>query len=209
MGTRHKSNTRRPQKNPRVTRRIPRLGVRWRLRRRRGSHPYGTRADVWADLGGFDESLALSGEPGIGSIFTCRCGPACWAMRWASSALYRSGASAATGRCPRLRKQNCGCGSGAEIGARIRAVAGCRWPPEVCRRGAVAERGVAGTEAPRHGSSKARGRAEGARFQEASCSARPPSAVRSRHRHALELASSTVLPCPPTPSSRRAPVVCS
>ena len=55
-------------KNPRVTREDLRVVSRVpsTFRRTAWLAPYSVRADVWDHLGGFDESLALSGEPGIG-----------------------------------------------------------------------------------------------------------------------------------------------
>ena len=136
-------------KNPRVTRRIPyarfacaavhesnatpsirvlyRLVDLWLA-------PLCVRADAWDQLGGFDESLALSGEPGIGLDIhlSLRAGVLGYAVGVFGALFERGVGGHGTVSSPektklRLRKR-------AEIGARIRAVAGCRWPPEMLER---------------------------------------------------------------------------
>ena len=96
--------------------------------------PLCVRADVWHDLGGFDESLALSGEPGIGLDIhlSLRAGVLGYAVGVFGALFERGVGGHGTVSSPektklRLRKR-------AEIGARIRAVAGCRWPPEMLER---------------------------------------------------------------------------
>jgi len=123
-------------KNPRVTRRIPYLhdGVPFAFATEAWLAPLCVRADVWHDLGGFDESLALSGEPGIGLDIhlSLRAGVLGYAIGVFGALFERGVGGHGTVSSPektklRLRKR-------AEIGARIRAVAGCRWPPEMLAR---------------------------------------------------------------------------
>ncbi|CAH0373493.1 unnamed protein product [Pelagomonas calceolata] len=123
-------------KNPRVTRRIPYAyrGVPFAFATEAWLAPLCVRADVWADLGGFDESLALSGEPGIGLDIhlSLRAGVLGYAVGVFGALFERGVGGHGTVSSPektklRLRKR-------AEIGARIRAVAGCRWPPEMLER---------------------------------------------------------------------------
>ncbi|KAH8051504.1 hypothetical protein JL722_10676 [Aureococcus anophagefferens] len=76
--------------------------------------PLCVRADAWAALGGFDETLSAPGEPGIGLD-----------IHLSLRAAADFGFTAAL----RLRKRN-------EISQRIRQVAGCRWPPEMLNRAA-------------------------------------------------------------------------
>ena len=123
-------------KNPRVTRRIPYAyqGVPFAFATEAWLAPLCVRADVWNDLGGFDESLALSGEPGIGLDIhlSLRAGVLGYAVG-VFGALFQRGVgghgtvSSKEKTQLRLRKR-------AEIGARIRGVAGCRWPPEMLER---------------------------------------------------------------------------
>ena len=123
-------------KNLRITRRIPYLhdGVPFAFATEAWLAPLCVRADVWADLGGFDESLALSGEPGIGLDIhlSLRAGVLGYAIGVFGALFQRGVGGHGTVSSPektklRLRKR-------AEIGARIRAVAGCRWPPEMLER---------------------------------------------------------------------------
>ena len=123
-------------KNPRVTRRIPYAyrGVPFAFSTEAWLAPLCVRADVWADLGGFDESLALSGEPGIGLDIhlSLRAGVLGYSVGVFGALFERGVGGHGTVSSPektklRLRKR-------AEIGARIRAVAGCRWPPEMLER---------------------------------------------------------------------------
>ena len=123
-------------KNPRVTRRIPYAydGVPFAFATEAWLAPLCVRADVWADLGGFDESLALSGEPGIGLDIhlSLRAGVLGYAIGVFGALFERGVGGHGTVSSPektklRLRKR-------AEIGARIRGVAGCRWPPEMLAR---------------------------------------------------------------------------
>ena len=123
-------------KNPRVTRRIPYLhdGIPFAFATEAWLAPLCVRADVWHDLGGFDESLALPGEPGIGLDIhlSLRAGVLGYAVGVFGALFQRGIGGHGTVSSPektklRLRKR-------AEIGARIRAVAGCRWPPEMLAR---------------------------------------------------------------------------
>ena len=123
-------------KNPRVTRRIPYAyrGVPFAFATEAWLAPLCVRADVWADLGSFDESLALSGEPGIGLDIhlSLRAGVLGYAVGVFGALFERGVGGHGTVSSPektqlRLRKR-------AEIGARIRGVAGCRWPPEMLER---------------------------------------------------------------------------
>ena len=123
-------------KNPRVTRKIPYLhdGVPFAFATEAWLAPLCVRADVWHDLGGFDESLALSGEPGIGLDIhlSLRAGVLGYTIGVFGALFERGVGGHGTVSSPektklRLRKR-------AEIGARIRGVAGCRWPPEMLAR---------------------------------------------------------------------------
>ena len=123
-------------KNPRITRRIPYAyrGVPFAFATEAWLAPLCVRADVWHDLGGFDESLALSGEPGIGLDIhlSLRAGVLGYSVGVFGALFERGVGGHGTVSSPektklRLRKR-------AEIGARIRAVAGCRWPPEMLGR---------------------------------------------------------------------------
>lgn len=94
--------------------------------------PLCARADAWRAIGGFDETLSLPGEPGIGLDIHA-------SLRAAALFGYTIGVHGAefqrgigghgTVSDPakaalRLRKRT-------EISARIRNVVGCRWPPEM------------------------------------------------------------------------------
>ena len=123
-------------KNLRVTRRIPYLhdGVPFAFATEAWLAPLCIRADVWHDLGGFDESLALRGEPGIGLDIhlSLRAGVLGYSVGVFGALFERGVGGHGTVSSPektklRLRKR-------AEIGARIRGVAGCRWPPEMLER---------------------------------------------------------------------------
>lgn len=99
--------------------------------------PLCVRADAWAALGGFDETLSAPGEPGIGldihlSLraaadfgFTVGAHGAKFTRGVGGHGTVSDPAKAAL----RLRKRN-------EISQRIRQVAGCRWPPEMLTRAA-------------------------------------------------------------------------
>ena len=123
-------------KNPRVTLKIPYAyrGVPFAFATEAWLAPLCVRADAWDQLGGFDESLALSGEPGIGLDIhlSLRAGVLGYSVGVFGALFERGVGGHGTVSSPektklRLRKR-------AEIGARIRAVAGCRWPPEMLER---------------------------------------------------------------------------
>ena len=158
-------------KNLRITRRIPYLydGTPFAFATEAWLAPLCVRADVWHDLGGFDESLALPGEPGIGLDIhlSLRAGVLGYAIGVFGALFERGVGGHGTVSSPektklRLKKR-------AEIGARIRAVAGCRWPPEMLARARLLNEELLSR---RPGADEARREAEQkcARFRKHPCS---------------------------------------
>mmetsp|Transcript_10382 Transcript_10382/g.31021 ORF Transcript_10382/g.31021 Transcript_10382/m.31021 type:complete len:350 (+) Transcript_10382:218-1267(+) len=96
--------------------------------------PLCARSEVFRELGGFDETLAAPGEPGIGLDIhlSLRAGARGYSIGVLGAAFQRGVGGHGTVSDPakaalRLRKRQ-------EISLRIRAVAGCRWPPEMLKR---------------------------------------------------------------------------
>lgn len=96
--------------------------------------PLCVRADAWRDVGGFDETLAAPGEPGIGLDIHL-------SLRAAAAHGFTVGVHGAKfdrgvgghGTVSDDAKTRLRLKKRAEISQRIRAVAGCRWPPEMLR----------------------------------------------------------------------------
>ena len=126
-------------KNPRITRKIPFMydGLPFAFATEAWLAPLCVRADAWAALHGFDETLARPGEPGIGLDIhlSLRAGVLGYTVG-VFGALFERGVgghgtvSSQAKAQLRLRKR-------AEIGAKIRRVAGCRWPPEMLNHAAA------------------------------------------------------------------------
>ncbi|KAJ8609829.1 hypothetical protein CTAYLR_008135 [Chrysophaeum taylorii] len=96
--------------------------------------PLCVRTDVFRELGGFDETLANAGEPGIGLDIhlSLRAGVLGYTIGVHGAEFDRGVGGHGTVSDPqkaalRLRKRQ-------EISLRIRQVAGCRWPPAMLQR---------------------------------------------------------------------------
>mmetsp|Transcript_11167 Transcript_11167/g.34462 ORF Transcript_11167/g.34462 Transcript_11167/m.34462 type:complete len:177 (-) Transcript_11167:27-557(-) len=127
-------------KNRKVTRKIPyeaTLGGRrvpFAFATEAWLAPMCVRADAFAELGGFDETLALPGEPGIGLDIhlSLRAG-----IRGLTVGVHGAEFERGVGGHGTVsdeRKTQLRLRKRAEISTRIREVAGCRWPPEMLRR---------------------------------------------------------------------------
>lgn len=95
--------------------------------------PMCVRTDVWRELGGYDESLTLPGEPGIGLDihFSLRAGVSGYTIGVHGAPFERGigghgSVSDAAKAAKRLQNRQ-------RISLRIRQVAGCRWPPAMLR----------------------------------------------------------------------------
>lgn len=95
--------------------------------------PMCVRTDVWRELGGYDESLTLPGEPGIGLDihFSLRAGVSGYTIGVHGAPFARGigghgSVSDAVKTAKRLQNRQ-------RISLRIRQVAGCRWPPAMLR----------------------------------------------------------------------------
>ena len=127
-------------KNTKRTRRLPfltRAGRPFMFATEAWLAPMCVRREAFDALGGFDETLTLPGEPGIGLDIHLSLRAAAdhgWTVGVHGATFSRGVGGHGTVSDPakvaqRLKKRE-------EISARIRQVAGCRWPPEMLRKAA-------------------------------------------------------------------------